>query len=289
MPALAILERAIHALRGRHFPGKGRLLRLLSPTTGERTISIAPGTRISLRLDDHLQRLMYMDILHHDWLPILPALLRPGGTFVDIGANIGYFTLLAAGLVGTGGRVVAIEPIPRTGERLRANIALNGFTQVRVEHCALGAAAGTLELHLPPPEVHRDYLVTGLAIPGWQALTVPCTTLDEAFAAWQLPAIDLMKIDVEGGEPQVIRGGRSVLASGRVRALVCEISGVHLAQAGLTPDSFADDLATLGFRHARLGRDGRITPQPLPRMRPDRDYNLLFIHQAPEPARAGTA
>jgi FkbM family methyltransferase len=279
MPGIAILERAIYALRGRHFTGKGRLLRMLSPRSGERTISIAPGTRIRLRLDDHLQRLMYMDILHHDWLRILPALLKPGGTFVDIGANIGYFTLIAAGLVGTGGRVIAIEPITRTSERLKANLALNGFPQVRVEDYALAASSGTLELHLPPAEAHRDYLVTGLTIHGWDGITVPCTTLDEAFASWQLARVDLLKIDVEGGEPTVIRGGRSVLSSGRVRALVCEISGVHLAESGLTPDSFAAEPAALGFRHARLGRDGLIAPQPLPTMHADKDYNLLFIHE----------
>jgi FkbM family methyltransferase len=279
MPAITILERAIRAVRGRHFPGKGRLLRLLSPTSGERIISIAPDTRISLRLDDHLQRLMYMDILHHDWLPVLPAALKPGGSFVDIGANIGYFTLIAAGLVGAGGRVIAIEPIPRTSDRLRANIALNGFTQVQVEPYALGAAVGTLALHCPPPGKHQDYLVTGVEIPGWEAVSVPCTTLDEAFLAWGLPHIDLLKIDVEGGEPQVIRGGRALLASGRVRALVCEVSGVHLAIGGMTPEDLVADLATLGFRHARLGRDGQLIPQPPPRMRPDRDYNLLFLHE----------
>jgi FkbM family methyltransferase len=278
MTAISILERAIYALRGRHFTGKGRLLRMLSPTSGERIVSIAPGTRISLCLDDHLQRLMYMDILHHDWLPILPALLKPGGTFVDIGANVGYFTLLAAGLVGKGGQVIAIEPIPRTCARLRANIALNAFNQVRVEPYALAATSGSLELHLPPPEAHRDYLVTGLSIHGWDGVAVPCTTLDEAFAAWQLDRVDLLKIDVEGGEPQVIRGGRSVLSSGRIRALVCEISGVHLAATCTTADAFVADLATLGFRHARLGRNGRMIPQAPPRMRPDRDYNLLFVH-----------
>jgi FkbM family methyltransferase len=278
MAAIDLLEHAIRSVRGRHFPGKGRLLRLLTPNSGTRIIRIAPDVRISLRLDDHLQRLMYMDILHHDWLPILPALLRPGGSFLDIGANIGYFSLIAAGLVGAGGRVVAVEPIPRTSALLRANIALNGFTQVRVESYALGAAAGMIELHLPPEGAHQDYLATGLAIPGWEALAVPCTTLDGAFAAWQLPRIDLAKIDVEGGEPQVISGGRAVLASGRIRALVCEISGVHLAQKGMSPRSIVDDLAALGFRHARLGHDGRIAPAPLPAMHPDHDYNLLFVH-----------
>jgi FkbM family methyltransferase len=280
MSTIDILERAIYAFRGRHFFGKGRLLRLLSPTNGDRIVRIAPETKIRLCLDDHLQRLMYMDILHHDWLPLLPTLLKPGGSFVDIGANIGYFSLIAAGLVGKNGQVIAIEPIPRTHDLLRANIELNGFTQVRAEQYALGTSIGSLELHLPPPEAHRDYLVTGLEIPGWSSLAVQCTTIDEAFSSWKMPRIDLIKIDVEGSEPQVISGGRSVLSSGRVRALICEISGVHLARWNMSSQTIIDDLASLGFRHARLGRNGRIIPQPAPRMLLDHDYNLIFIHES---------
>jgi FkbM family methyltransferase len=275
-----LLERAIAALRGRHFPGKGRALRLLSPHRGSRTIRLAPGVRISLQLDDHLQRLMYMDILHHDWLPVLPALLAPGGTFIDIGANVGYFSLLAAGLVGRGGTVIAVEPIPRTFDLLRTNIALNGFSQVRAERVAVGAASGVMELSLPPAQAHQDYLVTGVPMPGWSTLAVPCTTLDAAFATWGVARVDLLKLDIEGGEPQAIRGGGAVLASGRVRALVCEFSGPHLAQAGTTPAALAGELAALGFRHVRLGRRGRLLPAPVPEMRGDRDYNLVFVHAA---------
>jgi FkbM family methyltransferase len=278
MSMLELLERAIWSVRGRHFIGKGRLLRILSPRHGERTIRIAPGVRMRVRLDDHLQRLMYMDILHHDWLP---ALLRPGGVFLDVGANVGFFTLIAAGLVGASGRVIALEPIPRTFELLRANLDLNGFTQVQAERLALGAAPGTVQLHLPPPEAHRDFLVTKVPVPGWEPVAVPCATLDEAVARWQLPRIDLLKIDVEGGEPEVIRGGRSALSSGLVRALVCEFSGPYLAQAGTTAQAIIAGLDALGFSHAGLDRQGRLSPKPLPVLDPDRDCNLVFMHRDP--------
>lgn len=279
MPVIDLLEKMIWRLRGRHFFGKGRILRMLSPHSGERIIRIADNVRIRLSLADHLQRLMYMDILHHDWFPVLPALLRPGGVFLDVGANIGYFSLLAAGLVGPTGQVLALEPVPRTYELLSANIALNGFTHVKGECRALGASSGSLLLHIPPAEAHRDYLVTGIPMPSWSPIRVPCSTLDELLQNRDLTRIDLLKIDVEGFEPDVIRGGRSALASGRIRAMVCELSGIHLAHSGTTPNNVAKELESLGFQHARVHAHGRISRHPLPHLRTDRDYNLIFVHR----------
>lgn len=163
---------------------------------------------------------------------------------------------------------------------LQANLALNAFTQVQAEQLALGAAAGVLELHLPPTDAHQDYLVTKLAIPGWEPVEVPCATLDESFARWGVSQIDLLKIDVEGAEPEVIAGGRAVLSSGRVRAMVCEFSGAHLQRSGLTAQAVIADLEGLGFQHARVDRAGRLVPHPLPMLRSDRDCNLVFVHRA---------
>ena len=279
---LTVLERLVWSWRNRHFTGKGWLLNRLCPRQGERTIQIATGARMVVDLGDHLQRLIYMDILHHDWYPALPALLRPGGAFLDVGANVGYFSLLAADLVKAQGTVIAVEPLPRTQARLLANLALNGFSQVRIEATALGERTGELELSVPPPEQRLDYLVSGLPVLQWKRERVPCTTLDEAWVRWGEPAFDLVKIDVEGSEPALIRGGRRALAQGAARALICEISGVHLAHHGLTPQAFVADLACLGFRHARIGRGRRVEPSPLPALSAARDYNLLFVHERGE-------
>jgi FkbM family methyltransferase len=278
----AILERIIWWTRGHHFTGRGRVFRACCPTRGQRTVRIGPGVRIRLDLADHLQRLMYMDLLHHDWMPIMPALLHAGSTFVDVGANIGYFSLVAAGLVGPSGRVIAVEPIPRTFQALTSNIALNAVSHIQAERVALGAANGTLTLYLPPLERHQDYLISALPIQGGDAVpvSVPALTLDAACEHWSVGAVDLMKIDVEGHEPDVIRGGRAVLASGRIRALVIELSGVHLAYAQETPHSMVREIEGLGFRLMALDRSRRLVPRTCPPLRTDRDYNLFFVHRS---------
>jgi FkbM family methyltransferase len=240
-------------------------------------------------LDDHLQRLMYMDILHHDWIQLLPALLAPGGVFVDVGANVGYFSLLAGGLVGTTGSVIAIEPVPRTCATLTENVKLNGFSQVLMENLALGSTSGRLELHVPPSSIHRDYLVSSLPVPGWETVSVPCVTLDALSQGWARERIDLMKIDVEGHEPAVLRGGRTLLASGRVRALVMELSGVHLAQSGLTPQAMISELEGLGFLTAQLNGERRLVPRACPDVLDACDDNLVFIHRSALPAGSGHA
>lgn len=166
----------------------------------------------------------------------LTGLLRPGHVFVDIGANHGYFTLLAASLVGPAGRVAAFEPNPHVFEQLRRHVQLNHFAdRVRLESCALadrcedGArlyvsqVAGNSGLSSLTPNAaalsSRD-LSESATVP------VPVDTFDHWLAASRvfdgLPAIDLVKIDVEGAEARVIAGMAETLATGRIRALIVE-------------------------------------------------------------------
>ncbi len=198
----------------------------------------------------------------------LTGRLRPGQLFVDIGANHGYFTLLAAALVGPSGRVAAFEPNPRVFEQLRTHVRLNGFAdRVRLERCALGdqpAAAVPLYVSQVASNSGLSSLTPNAAALSCHDLsetaTVPVTveTFDGWIAASRLldrrEAIDLVKIDVEGAESHVIAGMARTLATGRIRALIVET-------------------AWQGPAHCRL-RDAGFTAQPL-----DRDgalTNVLF-------------
>lgn len=159
-------------------------------------------------------------------------LLRPGDVFVDIGANHGYFTLLAASLVGDRGRVVAFEPNPPVFEQLRTHVHLNGFEpRVSLEPYALGDAP-TRDARL---YLSRDVVNTGLssltpdpevlAAGGLSAdatLTVSVDTFDRWFQRSGLDRVDLVKIDVEGAEALVMAGMRTALRTGRLRHLVVE-------------------------------------------------------------------
>lgn len=136
--------------------------------------------------------------------------LRPGDLFADIGANIGSYTVLAG---ATGAEVVSVEPVPATFAALSRNIAINPISAT-AHNVGISDKAGELEFIASLGCMNR-VVKEGEDLP---TVTVPVTTLDELFSA--APA--LMKIDVEGHEPFVIKGGARTLASPHLAGVLME-------------------------------------------------------------------
>lgn len=132
---------------------------------------------------------------------VLADHLRPGDSVVDIGANIGAYTLYLAGLVGPGGRVLAVEPQPSVLGRLRENLALNPELTVTVAPVALGAQAGEALFETNAGNEGEGKLAQTGATAG---IKVPVATLHDLVLRSGLSRIDALKIDVEGWEPQVL-------------------------------------------------------------------------------------
>jgi FkbM family methyltransferase len=140
--------------------------------------------------------------------------LRPGDTFVDVGANVGLFAVLGGRRVGANGTVVAVEPHPRVHAYLRENLALNGLQHVQAHQVAVGAEAGQAFLS----DRHADDQ-NALASDGTVAVSVvPLDTLLR-----DVGPIRLLKIDVEGHELAVLRGASAVLQ--RCDAVLLELWG----------------------------------------------------------------
>ncbi len=125
---------------------------------------------------------------------------------VDIGANIGYYTLQLARLVGDNGKVFAIEPVPDTAKLLRKNLDANGYHNVSVHEVALGAEAGKLKLYLSHQSEWASF--KSKELPDTY-IDVPLYTLDTLFG--QEGRIDYIKMDIEGYEIEAIKGMRSIL------------------------------------------------------------------------------
>lgn len=132
-------------------------------------------------------------------------LVRPGDVVYDLGANVGYFTLLFSELAGGDGRVVAYEPLPRNLEFLRRHLALNRRTNVEVVAAAVGAAAGTMRF------ADQAGACQGRLDPHGR-LQVEVTTLDREVFDLGRPAPNALKLDVEGGEAHVLDGAAEILA-----------------------------------------------------------------------------
>jgi FkbM family methyltransferase len=166
----------------------------------------------------------------------LRRIVRPGAVVYDVGANLGFFSLLAARLAGDDGVVEAFEPVPASAAALRRNAQLNAFTSVRVHEVAVadGDRTGTLLVTGQPSCSH---LADRGRHPDTRAeIRVPVVALDTLVARGDLRAPDVVKIDVEGSELAVVAGMREILRRSRP-VLVCELHATNREFAALMADA----------------------------------------------------
>jgi len=176
--------------------------------------------------------------------------LADGSTFYDVGANIGFMSLVGARLVGPAGRVLSVEPEPENVAAIEANAAINGLDTITVIAAAAAAAPGPVEVIGV-----RDTLWTRLAEVGEhplerERLTVPGIRLDDLVYEQGIRPPDVVKIDVEGGELQVLAGMARLLRD-RHPTIIAEMHGKNLACCEL--------LRNAGYRIVNL--DGPEPPE----------------------------
>ncbi|KKD39569.1 FkbM family methyltransferase [Limnoraphis robusta] len=142
-------------------------------------------------------------------LPIQTALakyLKPNSVFYDIGANIGFFTVIAARLVGESGQVYAFEPVPENADRIRQNAEINQFSHVTVFEKAVSANPGTAELLLAHHSGGATLSTAGTPPDLRGKMDVELVSIDDLIAQGQIKPPSLVKIDVEGAEIAVLQG-----------------------------------------------------------------------------------
>jgi FkbM family methyltransferase len=182
----------------------------------------------------------------------LQRTLQPGQVFVDVGANIGYFTLLGAGFVGPQGNVVAIEAHPRLAELLRRNVIINGYHgYVTTWQRAAWSEATELKFHLRQNFASNSSIGSigsdALARLGdtEEIVEVQALPLDDLLA--DIPRVDVIKIDVEGAEVHVVTGLERTLAANPDVTVMFEWSPTQIEDVGDTPGTLIDLLAGHGF------------------------------------------
>ena len=150
---------------------------------------------------------------------LLDVVLRPSDVFIDLGGNEGYFSVLAASIVGPG-QTHCVEPQRRLQEVLRANFELN-VSHVALHPCAVSDEVGELKLFLRPSTNTGASSIFPKRI-GSSAETVPCTTLDRFFEQQSIERARLIKMDCEGAEPSIVAGAGRVIAEQRVDFIALE-------------------------------------------------------------------
>lgn len=173
---------------------------------------------------------------------LLGGRLRPEMTVVDGGAHVGYFTCLAARLVGPRGLVLAFEPAPRNFQLLLANVWRNGFTNVVCFPWALGAAPGLADLRLSATNTGDHRLHGG---PSGATEVVRVAALDAVLAI--RPPVDVVKLDIQGSEEAAVRGMERLLAASPRALVVVELSPADVSSAGSDPRALLGYYRSLGF------------------------------------------
>ena len=194
-------------------------------------------------------------------LKFVERYLRPGMVVFDIGAHHGLYSVLAAKCVGAKGRVRSFEPSPRERKYLKQNLGINHCHNVTVESLALGSTSGQTELFLiegdkdgcnslRPPSVDVSS----------QKVPVEMQSLDEYLQKQKIEKVDFIKLDVEGGELDVLRGATRLLQSTERPIILAEVEDIRTAPWGYRAEAIIRHLESLGFRWHGLTDGGSLVP-----------------------------
>jgi FkbM family methyltransferase len=251
---VAVLRRVRTAVAGRREEGPRALPAPPAVLTDRR------GFRFELETADEIGAFVRSEgHFEADEIELAASLLEPGMLAVDVGANIGAFTVALASAVAPGGTVLAFEPHAGSRQRLARTLELNGLTNVVVDERAVAEEPGQAELFeygpgfeswatLAPRRIEHE----GRPLDATRT-PVATTTLDE----YGIERIDLLKIDVEGAEERVLRGAAGLLGRGAIGAIVLEISDNTLEVFGARALDVLDLLERRGLR-TFVVRGGRL-------------------------------
>jgi FkbM family methyltransferase len=197
------------------------------------------------------------------WEPDITAWIKrrlvPGDVFLDVGANIGYYSLLASHLVGPHGSVIAVEASPTTFRTLLDNIAINGLANVRALNLAASDHPGRLKLYRGSE--HHSGLATVVKERGFELGTeieaeVPAAPLNSILSVEEMRRLRIAKIDVEGAEAQVVAGMESLIEQGRPDLeIIIEIDPVLLERQGKSAEAALAPFLRAGYHAYVLTND----------------------------------
>ena len=246
-------------------------------TTNERqdiTCSADFGFQISTPVNDRTGKIIAASgAFERGTSRLIYSLLQCGDHFVDLGANVGYFTLLAAARIGPLGKVTSFEPARSVRSTLEHNITMNGFRQVTVIPVAASDRNGTSSFFEGPPD-HTGISSLRSLPEASSGYTVETTTLDEV-----LPdnAVRVIKIDIEGGETAAIKGMTNTLQRNRP-AIILESTDRFLRELNSSADELFQTLFSQGYQAWTFGDDWlRPIPECFPA--PIHQCNVLFTHE----------
>ncbi|WP_326721596.1 FkbM family methyltransferase [Streptomyces sp. NBC_00243] len=222
-----------------------------------RVVETRSGARFAVDTQDLIQRYLY---LFGVWEPhmtnFLQSRLRPGDGFIDVGANIGVFSVLASQLVGDKGQVVAIEASPVFHQRLLQEARLNDCGNLRAVNSAVSDSRQTLTFVLASSRNMGANSIVPYDGPAESTFEIEALPLPELLDPSEIANARVIKIDVEGAEGKVVRGLAPMLDKLRPDAEICiEVTPDRMAQLGDSADELMKTMTGAGFHVYRMEND----------------------------------
>jgi FkbM family methyltransferase len=242
-------ERIMESLRPRIRRQRIARWNRFSTRRNETVTTIAPGVKMVLNSESILSKAIYAGRFEWQELQFLTRILQPGDTFIDIGSNIGLYSMIAAKRVGKNGSVIAVEPVSKTFHRLERNIQLNKYKNVKAFQLAISSSNGIL-----PMSVSQD------GYDAWNSLTKPArgekfiteevTTIkfDDFVTQNSLTSrIKMVKVDVEGWEDELFKGAVTTLSAADAPIIQVEFNEPALNAAGSSSEKLMDRILKFGY------------------------------------------
>lgn len=234
------------------------------------------GLRLWVNLCDKEEGNLYYGVeFEPDEIAIVKRLVKAGDVFFDIGASIGVYTFIASRLVGYTGTVHAFEPASYAYEVLLKNIELNGITNVVANQLGVSDRSGEAELLL-----NLDSGLTGLGRTGRGHITgteiVQTTTLDEYVKRNRVRRVDFLKVDVEGFEGHVFRGGRGLIEDNHNLTVLCELAEKNFKPLNLSVDEVIGWMLERGYEAWEIDRENRRLLKLAKARLSSQNYNFIF-------------
>lgn len=242
---------------------------LLGPVIGRMVYRVAKGADGAVDVHGHRMYLAPpkgyppLDMLAGRYEPesskLFEQIAKPGMFVLDIGAHVGYYSLIAAGKVGPNGKVYAFEPEPMNHELLTKNVALNKYDNIHIVNKAVSDHDGSGTLFLSGLDNGRHTLFQQHTAQA-TVNTITLTTLDAFLESEGWPNIGLLKIDVEGAEQSVLAGMSQFLEKNRTLHMIIEFNPILLRNASVDLVEYLKQTKQWGFEISVIDEKTGLTP-----------------------------
>ncbi|OHB66725.1 MAG: hypothetical protein A2V70_08210 [Planctomycetes bacterium RBG_13_63_9] len=244
------------------------------PVVGQFRLRLPNSQEVCLKTDgyDRVANEVYgdgIDGFEKSTMRLFLQLLEQVGTFLDIGAGTGIYSLIAA--VDDGQReIYSFEPVPRVRARFETNVKLNGLSNIRVFPNALSDRDGEIDLYVPAGPVPMLSSTLQGFREASEVLRVQGVTVDAFVADHDIPSVDLMKIDTEATEHQVLQGAVKTIQRD-APVIICEVL------RGRTEQSLHSVMDDLGYRYFWISSEGLVEKERIAGDEASRELNYLFL------------